>query len=173
MVKVEVTGVLLDKTNNTPILLLEDEEKRRLFIVVGLFEAQSILFALQNIKVERPLTHDLIKMLIEEFGGKPLRIEIVDIRDNIYFAQLIIQFNGRLKSISCRPSDGVAIALRCDIPVFVHKDIMNRCSVKKGSLSVSEGKGEERPIGIREVKEFKERLERLTPEEFWEKLRRE
>ena len=171
MVKVEVTGVLLDKANNTPVLLLEDEEKRKLFIVIGLFEAQSILFALQNIKVGRPLTHDLLKILIEEFGGEPLRIELVDIRDNIYFAQLIIQFNGRLKSISCRPSDGVALALRCAIPVFVHEDIMKRCSEKKGSVRFS--KGEERPIGVREVREFKESLEHLTPTEFWEKLKKE
>ena len=167
MLKLEVKTILLDSFSHNPLVVLEDNDKRHLSIIIGLFEAQSILLSLKNIKLPRPFTHDLTKKIIEELEGKPLRLEIIALRNNIYFAQLIIQFNGNLKYIDCRPSDGIALALRFSIPIFAHEDVM-----KKGSLvKVERERLRKGPIQKEEVQSFKQVLESLAPSEFWKRLK--
>ncbi len=120
MKQVKVYSLALDSFTKAPIVLLTDlDEKVCLPIWIGIFEANSIMIALNEIKVPRPLTHDLVVNLIEKLNGKLESIVISGLKEGIYFAELNIKVKDELIKIDARPSDSIAIASRCDIPIFV------------------------------------------------------
>jgi len=150
MVKVEVAGVALDNITNMPIIILKDESERELPIWVGIPEAQSILLVLEGIKTPRPMTHDLLKDVVYNLGGELKHVVITHISDNTYHAKLVIQQNGSLIEIDSRPSDGIALALRTNSPIFVDKSIKFISSPIKNT-----------PITDEEFERFKEELKNL------------
>ncbi|MEW6481613.1 MAG: bifunctional nuclease family protein [bacterium] len=154
MVEVSVSGVALDSITNMPIIILKDKEERELPIWVGLLEAQSILFALEGIMTPRPMTHDLLKDILINLGGELKRVIITHISDNTYYAKLIVSKNGGFIEIDSRPSDGIALALRTNSPIFVDKSIKFINSFKQT------------PISDEEVLRFKEELKNLNPSDF-------
>lgn len=149
MIKVKVAGVVFDSISNMPIIVLKDAEERELPIWVGLPEAQAILIVLEGIKTPRPMTHDLLKDIIVTLGGNLERVLITHITDNTYHAKLIIKQNGSFKEIDTRPSDGIALALRTNSPIFVDSSI-NFIGSPKNT-----------PITDEEIERFKEELKNL------------
>lgn len=161
MIRVRIEGVVLDLKSNLPIIVLRDEKQRVLPISVGIFEAQAITFALEGIRIPRPLTHDLLKSLIEKLGAKLVRVEITGLKGNTYFAHLIIKSkDGEEIQIDSRPSDAIAVALRLRAPIYTAQNLL---IAKKISS---------RPISNIEVKRFKEIIERMTPDDIWKQLKR-
>ncbi len=139
LVRVKVERVTLDTATSRFVVILKDEKLNRwLPIVVGSTEAQAIALQLENISPPRPLTHDLIKNLLETIDVYISRIIVNDLRDNTYFALLGLDVNGEVKNIDARPSDAIALALRMKADIFVEEDVMS-----KASITENETKGDE------------------------------
>jgi len=154
MIEVKVAGIAMD-SSNMPIIILKDEQgKRVLPIWVGLFEAQAILFALEGIISPRPLTHDLLKTIIETVGVSVHGIVINAIQDNTYFAKIELQVNGHLEEIDSRPSDAIALALRTAAPIYVSDPVLSMATMPQT------------PIDDNEVEAFKDMLKDLKPKDI-------
>lgn len=155
MVEVKVVNVAIDIKSKMPVVLLKEKKgDKTLPIWIGLFEAQSIALAMENIKPPRPLTHDLAKSLIEKLKGKVDKIVISDLRNNTFYAKILIKQNGEDIQIDSRPSDAIALALRLQVSIFIEEKVLDKVSV--GSS----------PIDEKEVEDFKKKLNNLKPEDF-------
>ena len=130
LVRVTVERVTLDTSTSRFVVILKEESKNRwLPIVVGSSEAQAIALQLENISPPRPLTHDLIRNLLDTLDAKIERIVVNDLRDNTHFALLGLRMKGELRNIDARPSDAIALALRSEAPIFVEGSVMRQAAI--------------------------------------------
>lgn len=130
LVSVRVDRVTLDTTANRFVVILRDDAHHRwLPIVVGSSEAQAIALQMENIIPPRPLTHDLVKNLLDSVEVRISRIVVNDLRENTYYAMIGLKMNGTHVEVDARPSDAIAIALRAQAPIFVDDDVMKKASV--------------------------------------------
>ena len=129
MVRVRVAHLGLDRTTNTPVVILQEEEgERTLPIWIGASEANAIALELQGVRPERPLTHDLMKLLVSGLGGELRRVVIAALRENTYLAQLLIYRGTDVFEVDARPSDSIALALRMNSPIFLNEELLQRDS---------------------------------------------
>ena len=150
-----LAGVRVELPTNQPIVLLkEDEGERYLPIWIGAAEAAAIAFALQGVVTPRPMTHDLMKNLLEEVGAQVQRIEITELREGTYYANINMRMNGSAYEISARPSDAIALAVRVEAPIFADEEVLTDASI----LIPSDEEDE-----VEKVREF---LESVNPEDF-------
>lgn len=137
MIKVKLVDLLFDEITQMGIMLLEEEivssnvQPKVLPIWIGMFEAQAIMFKLQNLYFPRPLTHDLLKNCIEQLSGKVESIIITKIQDNTYYAEIHVSQGEQKIVIDSRPSDAVALAVRTDAPIYVSEELMLTAGVNK------------------------------------------
>lgn len=130
LILLDVLSVLFDNANQTPVLLLKERDgKRVLPIWIGFFEAQSIILALKGVIFHRPLTHDLCLDIILSLGAKLLRTNINNLDNGTFYAQLVLEHNGKEFIVDGRPSDCIAIALRQSIPIYVNSNIMKMAAI--------------------------------------------
>ncbi|MDZ7288560.1 MAG: bifunctional nuclease family protein [candidate division KSB1 bacterium] len=130
LVAVRVDRVTLDTTANRFVVILRDDAHHRwLPIVVGSSEAQAIALQMENIIPPRPLTHDLVKNLLDSVEVRISRVVVNDLRENTYFAMIGLKMNGNHVEVDARPSDAIAIALRAQAPIFVDDEVMKKASV--------------------------------------------
>ena len=130
LVRVSVERVTLDTSTNRFVIVLKEENRNRwLPIVVGNAEAQAIALQLEKIEPPRPLTHDLIRNLLEAMDVKIERIVVNDLRDNTFFALLGLRLHDEFRNIDARPSDAIALALRAGAPIFVDANVMVLASI--------------------------------------------
>ena len=111
------------------VVLREPHADRYLPIWVGPYEAEAITVALQEVEISRPLTHDLIRNILTTFNARILRIEIVSLREDIFYGNIIVEQNGREISIDSRPSDAIALAVRAHAPILVDPSVMSAASI--------------------------------------------
>ena len=151
--KVDKLGI--DLLTHDPVVILKDlEGKRFLPILIGPFEATSIALALEGAPVPRPLSHDLMRTLLETLDAHLEQIVIHDIRESTFFAKLVVRANGELQEIDARPSDGIALALRMKAPIFVSdKIILEEAVADKGADE-------------QDVHRFKKFIDELKPSDF-------
>jgi len=122
-----IKGLMLDPISNAPIVVLKDgEEKIFLPIWVGIFEANAIALQLEHIETPRPMTHDLLRNIIQHVDAKVNRVVISDLRESTFYASIQVLQQGRLIEIDARPSDALAIALRTDAPIFVEQAVLDQ-----------------------------------------------
>lgn len=115
-------------------VLLRDKQGRQVLIFIGRPEAFAISLALEDKTVDRPLTHDLMKSIIDHVGGKVERVLIDDIWQDTYYAKITLTVNGKTQEIDCRPSDAVALALRVKAPVFMAEYVLEQASISEEQL---------------------------------------
>jgi bifunctional DNase/RNase len=175
MKRVYVEGVVLNILTNTPIVILRSEDGKVLPIVIGIFEAQSILIVLEKAEFPRPLTHDLIKILMDKLNCKLHYLEIHSLIKNVYYANLVVETNGRMEKVDCRPSDGIAIALRFDVPILASEDLLEHPDIIKyyDSQDYIKSNKFDKPIDKKEAEEFRKIIENISAKEFWKKLKEE
>ncbi len=164
-IEMVVGGLTIDPLTNSPVLILRDlKGERTLPIWIGVLEATSIATVLEKIDVGRPMTHDLLKTIVNDLGARILRVEICDLRDNTYYALLHLDQNGRCLQIDSRPSDAIAIALRSGAPIFVLEEVLEK-SKKEPDI---EGSSKETAgiVTTSDKEKLKEILEELNPEDF-------
>ncbi|MBZ2172512.1 bifunctional nuclease family protein [Nitratidesulfovibrio sp. SRB-5] len=129
MIEMKVVGLSLDDATKAPILVLRREAGEELLpIWIGAMEAMAISIALNSVDVPRPLTHDLLLNTLRSLGAQLVAVDVVDLRDGTYFAELDILLNGSRTRVDCRPSDAIALALRADVPIFVSEDVLRRAA---------------------------------------------
>jgi bifunctional DNase/RNase len=130
LVRVSIQKLIVDPATQNPVVTLSDPDKKRaLFIWIGPSEARAIYSELQGIRHFRPLTHDLLAGVINEFKGEVQRIVITHAKENVFYATIMIEKDGSLVEIDARPSDSLVMALKFDAPVFVNKTLFDRMSL--------------------------------------------
>ncbi|MCD6382031.1 MAG: bifunctional nuclease family protein [Candidatus Hydrothermae bacterium] len=131
VVRVEVLRVVFDESLEAPVVILKEVDGDRILpIWIGHPEATAIVYALEEIDIERPLTHDLLKTVIETFGGKVEKIVVNKLVSNTFYARIIVRKDSTLFSIDARPSDSIALALRTGAPIYVAEEVMERSSAR-------------------------------------------
>ncbi|MDQ3645885.1 MAG: bifunctional nuclease family protein [Actinomycetota bacterium] len=157
MVELSLVGVRVELPSNQPIVLLKEVEgERYLPIWIGAVEATAIAFALQGIQTPRPMTHDLIRDILQETGVEVDRVIITELTDQTFFASIRMSTNGKTADVSSRPSDAIALAVRTNTSIFASEDVLEQAGI--------ELKDEEET----EVEKFREFLDQVTPEDFAE-----
>lgn len=130
MIKVVIDSIRVSLMSQLRIVILKDPlSGRYLPIFIGPCEAEAIAMKLQNVAMERPMTHDLLKSVIATLGGEVQHIVVSDLRNDTFFAQIVIEQNGQTHAIDARPSDAIALSVRLDVPVFVDESVMDRAAV--------------------------------------------
>lgn len=151
-----VAGVTVDPVTKSPIVVLKTKDGvDAVPIWIGILEANAIAVVLEGTELPRPLTHDLLKTILDETGTRLERVEITDIRDNTYFALLHLESSGRRWTVDSRPSDAIALALRCGAGILVSEAVLSKSSI---SISPETGGGEK--------DKWTELLEKMDPEQF-------
>lgn len=144
--------------SNQPIVLLRDTESQRFLpIWIGAVEATAIAFAQQGVQPERPLTHDLLRDVLTALGRTLTRVDIIDLRDGIFFAELV--FDNSV-TVSARPSDAIALALRTGSPLFAAEHVLDAAAIEMPAEEEEEEGAEA------EVEAFREFLDHVSPEDF-------
>jgi bifunctional DNase/RNase len=130
MIEVVIDSVRVSLTNQQRIVVLrETNAERYLSIYIGPYEAEAITIALQEIEVARPQTHDLLKSVLNTLGARLVRVEVVTLREDVYYGNLVVESGGRILNIDSRPSDALALAVRAHVSVFVAREVMEAAGV--------------------------------------------
>lgn len=157
MLEMKVEGLTLDPITNMPIIILKDlTGKKALPIWVGVFEANAIALEMEQVSTPRPMTHDLIKNIIDGLDAKIDHVMVNDLKDNTFYAVISIVLNGNKFNIDSRPSDAIAVALRAKAPIYVAEKVIEEAK----SIDLSES------IKDDDSEQWKKWLENLNPEDF-------
>ncbi len=161
----------MDLQSNTPVLLLQESEGlgRTLPIFIGAPEATAIAFALQGMDTPRPMTHDLIRDLLDALGADVVRVVVTELRTSTYFAEIVLRHGEAEVPVSSRPSDAVAVAVRTGTPLFVADDLMDAEGIllavdDEEDDSEDEEGADDNPDEL--VGEFRHFLDTIRPEDF-------
>jgi len=159
-IEMKVSGLTIDPITNTPIVILKDfQEKKAIPIWIGIFEASAIATELEKIKFSRPMTHDLLRDMLTALETVVTRVEIHDVRNNTFYASIVLTRDNQDYTIDSRPSDAIALALRANAPIFVHEKVIEKArniDFDPNATDVDELKQEK-------MKEF---LENLSNDDF-------
>jgi uncharacterized protein len=157
MIEMELAGVRVELPTNQPIVLLKEREgERYLPIWIGAAEAAAIALSLQGVVTPRPMTHDLMKNILDDLSVSVSRIVVTELREGTFYATIDMQRNGDAYEVSSRPSDAIALAVRLAAPIFASEDVLN-----EASILIPDDEDEE-------VEKFREFLDNVSPEDFVE-----
>ena len=161
-------GVSFEPVGKTPIVLLKTaDDDKFLPIWIGHPEAAAILMRLQGATPPRPMTHDLLADVVSELQGEIVRVAVTELRDNTFYARITIVQDGREVDVDSRPSDAIALAVRCDAQIFAAEDV-----IEESAIEFQPEEGEQASfvtassLADLDPEEFREFLETVTPEEF-------
>jgi bifunctional DNase/RNase len=155
MIEMELTGVRVELPTNQPIVLLRERGgERYLPIWIGAAEAAAIALSLQGVVTPRPMTHDLLKNILEDLTVEVQRIVVTELRDSTFYATIALQRGTDGFEVSSRPSDAIALAVRMSVPIFAEEGVLEEASI------LIPGDEDE------EVEKFREFLDNVTPEDF-------
>jgi bifunctional DNase/RNase len=150
MIEVKVDSIRASLMSEHRVVVLKDlEAERFLPIWIGRYEAEAIAIRLQNIDVPRPLTHDLLHNTIGELGGEIAHILVNDLRNDTFYAKISVSMNGETVEIDSRPSDAIALAVRCGATIYVEEDVMARAGIVPEE-DVTEGADEDELSAFRD-----------------------
>jgi bifunctional DNase/RNase len=156
MIEVKVKGIVLDPKANNPVVVLIDLEGEKILpIWIGVFEAEAISRGLEDMVTLRPMTHDLMKQMLDTFQVSLRRVVITEIKGNTYYANLHLAVDGEELVVDSRPSDAIALAVRTRAPIFVAESVMD--STKNLGLLAS---------SLLEEDELKDLISNMKPEDF-------
>jgi hypothetical protein len=171
MLEVVIDSIRVSLMNQQRIVILREEgAERYLPIWIGVYEAESITIALQEVEVARPLTHDLVKNIFTTLNARIIRVEVVALRDDTFYGNIVAEVDGRTLNIDARPSDALALAVRAHVPILVSQSVMDTAGIiPEEDLQEEQGEG-----GAEEGGELEGGTERLSIfEDFLEKLEKE
>ena len=130
LVEMTIDSVRVSLMSQHRIVVLKDMASARFLpIWIGPFEADAITIELQGVEVQRPLTHDLLKTLINKLGAEVEQVAITELRNDTFYAQILLKVDGRRMEIDSRPSDAIALAVRSKVPVFVSDEVMDQAAI--------------------------------------------
>ena len=153
----KIRGLMMDPITNMPIVILKEACGSGILpIWVGVYEANAIALEIEKVVTPRPMTHDLLKNILDEISVQVSRVVVTELRDSTFYATIDLQRNGDSFEISSRPSDAIALAVRLATPIFASEEVLNEASI------LIPGDEDE------EVEKFREFLDEITPEDFKE-----
>jgi len=163
VVPVELLGVRLEVPANTPIVLLQEAAGRRrvLPIYIGNNEAAAIAYALEGVVPPRPLTHDLFRNVLESLGAQLDRVVVTELVEHTFYAELHLVVGGSPLTISSRPSDAIALAVRTSSPIFAEESVLDEAG-QEAEIEQAEEEGQDEEI----LEEFRDFIERVNPDDF-------
>lgn len=165
-IPMELIGVRVELPTNTPIVLLREVsgERRYLSIFIGAPEATAIAFALEGVDTPRPLTHDLMKDVLDVVGVNVAQVIVTELRDQTYFAELVLTAFGETYTVSSRPSDAIALAVRMKCPILAEPELLDAAGYLEDP---GEDEVEEEPVSPDEVvEEFRHFIDSVNPDDF-------
>jgi hypothetical protein len=125
-IEMTIKGLMVDPVTNMPIVILRDKDGQRVLpIWVGIFEANAIALQIENVATPRPMTHDLLRNVIQDLKATVQKVVVCDLQDNTFFALIYLHLNGDTLAIDARPSDALALALRTRAPIFVEDSVID------------------------------------------------
>ena len=125
-IEMSIKGLMVDPITNTPIVILRDKDGQRVLpIWVGIFEANAIALQIENVATPRPMTHDLLRNVIQDLKASVQKIVVCDLQENTFYALIYLGLNGDTLTIDARPSDAIALALRTRAPIFVEETVID------------------------------------------------
>jgi len=125
-IEMTIKGLMVDPITNMPIIIMRDKDGQKVLpIWVGVFEANAIALQIENVSTPRPMTHDLLRNVIQDLEAAVTKIVVSDLRDNTFYAVIYLQRNGETVAIDARPSDAIALALRAHVPIFVEEMVID------------------------------------------------
>lgn len=161
MVEVVIDSVRVSLTNQQRIVVLRDiNAERYLPIWIGPYEAESITIALQEIEVSRPQTHDLLRNVLTSLNARLIRVEVLSLRDDVFYGNLVIDINGEIIEIDSRPSDALALAARAHAKILIAEEVMESAGIIPEADIQEEEQGKAAPLARSQV--FEEDEERLS-----------
>jgi uncharacterized protein len=157
-IEFKIKGLMMDPLTNAPIVVLQDTASDTLLpIWVGIFEANAIALQIEKVDTPRPMTHDLIKGLLNHLNAKVTKIVVTELKDNTFYALIFLDVGGKVVTVDSRPSDAIALALRTDSPIFVTDDVISKSSSASSTTLSAERSSPE---------DIKRWLENLNPEDM-------
>lgn len=157
MIELTLVGVRVELPTNQPIVLLKEKDgERYLPIWIGAVEATAIAFALQGVVTQRPMTHDLLKSILDEVGVQVELISISELKEGTFYSSIRLAHGGTSYEVSSRPSDAIALAVRTNVPIYASDEV-----IEEASITIRDEEGEEA-----EVEKFKAFLDEVRPEDF-------
>jgi hypothetical protein len=130
MVEVVIDSIRVSLMSQQRIVILREvDAERYLAIWVGVYEAEHLTIALQEVEAARPLTYDLFKNVFKQLDAHILRVEVVDLRDATFFGNVVVEVNGRVINIDARPSDALNLAVRTNVPILVSREVMDEAGI--------------------------------------------
>jgi bifunctional DNase/RNase len=125
-IEMTIKGLMVDPITNMPIIILRDKDGQRVLpIWVGVFEANAIALQIENVTTPRPMTHDLLKNVIQDLRGRIEKIVVSDLKENTFYALIYLAVGGEVMAVDARPSDAIALALRAQAPIFVEEKVID------------------------------------------------
>ncbi len=153
--RVEIKGLMLDPTSNVPIVILRDIQSQLFLpIWIGVFEANAIALRIEGVEPPRPMTHDLLRSVVERLGANIEKIVISDLKESTFFAMIHVRQGEQTVAIDARPSDAIALALRSDAPIFVLQAVLDKAQAVDLATEISD------------EEKLKKWLEEISPEEL-------
>ena len=137
-IEMNIKGLMIDPITNMPIIILRDQEGQRILpIWVGVFEANAIALQIENVQTPRPMTHDLLKNIIDDLSAQVERIVVTELKENTFYALIHLRKNGHAIEVDARPSDAIALALRTRSPIFVEEAVIQNARSVENSRESS------------------------------------
>lgn len=177
MVEMTIESIRVSLMNYQRVVILKEKESDRyLPIWIGPAEADAIAVRLQDVQVARPLTHDLLRSVIEELGGSIDHILVNDLSNDTFFAKIVLKVDGRSVDIDARPSDAIALAVRAQVPIYADESVLEKAGVRldeeSGTIegvSDTEESKEASPEELEKLSPFRDVIEGLDLEDFGKK----
>jgi len=181
-IAMSVGGITLDPATKAPIVVLRDaEEKLHLPIWIGLLEASAIASELEGVRPQRPMTHDLLRSTIGSLGGEVVAVEITDLRENTFYARIVVRAADGTVELDARPSDAIALALRTRTKILVARQVIEQSSVvadpsgteaESAGAELEEGgaSGDDLDLSNVSPDQWADILEKMAPDDFKYKM---
>jgi bifunctional DNase/RNase len=143
-IEFKIKGLMMDPLTNSPIVVLQDTSSETLLpIWVGIFEANAIALQIEKVDTPRPMTHDLIKGLLNHLNAQVVKVVVTELKDNTFYALIFLNASGKLIAVDSRPSDAIALALRTDSPIFVTEEVIAKSSTLSASATADRSSPEQ------------------------------
>jgi bifunctional DNase/RNase len=133
-IEMSIKGLMVDPVTNQPIIILRDDAGERVLpIWVGVFEANAIALQIENVATPRPMTHDLLRNVIQDLDGQVQKVVVSELKDNTFFAVIHLAVRGDPVLVDARPSDAIALALRTKAPIYVEEEVIDNAKALDGT----------------------------------------
>ena len=175
MIEMSIEGIRVNLANYQRVVILKEKEAERFLpIWIGPAEADAIAVRLQDVSVARPLTHDLLRDVLEKLGAKVDSVTVNDLADDTFYARITLRVNGEALEIDSRPSDAIALAVRAQVPIYAEDAVLEKAGVllDKDGQPVDGGGTQQEPISkaneeeLQRMSAFREFIEGLDMDDF-------